>query len=104
MLGCFIISPLSSFLTITHFCDGILDADYEFDIIFWLWRHPKGAPRDMTSFFASLLYLENYLRSRLGGHIKWRRMHDFLSVLNTLFDRIFTRKKVIHKKHIFYDF
>ena len=28
------ISPLSSFLTITHFSDGILDADYEFDIIF----------------------------------------------------------------------
>ena len=31
-LGCSIISPLSIFVMRTHFSDGILDADYEFDI------------------------------------------------------------------------
>ena len=34
--GCFIISPLSNFLTATLFPDGIFDADHEFDIIFLL--------------------------------------------------------------------
>ena len=35
-LGCFIISPLSTFQTATNFSDWIFDADYEFGIIFVL--------------------------------------------------------------------
>ena len=33
-LGCFIISPLPIFVMGTHYPDGILEADHEFDIIF----------------------------------------------------------------------
>ena len=36
VLGCFIISLPPIFLTRTHSSDGILDADFEFDIIFYL--------------------------------------------------------------------
>ena len=33
-LGCFKIAPLSNFLTAQQISDGVLAADYEFDIIF----------------------------------------------------------------------
>ena len=33
-VGCTIILPLSIFVMRTHFFDEILDADYEFDIVF----------------------------------------------------------------------
>ena len=35
-LGCFKIAPLSNFLTAQQISDGVLAADYEFDIIFYL--------------------------------------------------------------------
>ena len=34
ILGCFKIAPLSNFLTAQQIPDGVLAADYEFDIIF----------------------------------------------------------------------
>ena len=46
----------------THFSDGILDADYEFNIIFYYDVILTLHVTVMTSFFAVLLYLENYLR------------------------------------------
>ena len=33
-LGCFKIAPLSNFITAQQFSDGVLAANYEFDIIF----------------------------------------------------------------------
>ena len=33
-LGCFKIAPLSNFLTAQQISDGVLAADYEFDILF----------------------------------------------------------------------
>ena len=33
-LGCFKIAPLSNFITAQQISDGVLAADYEFDIIF----------------------------------------------------------------------
>ena len=36
ILGCFKIAPLSNFLTAQQISDGVLAADYEFDIIFYL--------------------------------------------------------------------
>ena len=36
----------------THFSDGILDADYEFDIIFWLWRHFEVVRRTYAVIFS----------------------------------------------------
>ena len=34
----------------THISDGILDDNYEFDIIFWPWRHFEVARRTYDSF------------------------------------------------------
>ena len=34
IVGCFKIAPLSNFLTAQQISDGVLAADYEFDIIF----------------------------------------------------------------------
>ena len=34
IVGCFKIAPLSKFLTAQQISDGVLAADYEFDIIF----------------------------------------------------------------------
>ena len=61
-LDCFIITPLSNFLTATLFSDGIFDADHEFDIIFY-YDVILGVPRAMMpSFLPILAYLVNYLR------------------------------------------
>ena len=57
-LGCFIISPLPNFVMRSHFSDWILDADFEFNIIF-------DYDVIMTlhaAVMCVLLYFENYLR------------------------------------------
>ena len=54
-LGCFIISPLSTFQTATDCSDWIFDADYEFGIILYydvIFMVPRAI---VTSFFAVFL-------------------------------------------------